>query len=88
MICRSQIIYLNSDFMIEEKIKDILENDIKPMLALHLGSLDYVGFKDGVVSVRFEGTCQGCPLSNLTLKAGIEGMLKSKIAEVKSVEAV
>ena len=72
----------------EEKINVILEKEVKPMLAMHLGSLDFVGFKDGVVSVRLQGTCKGCPLSQLTLKAGIEELLKSKIKEVTSVEAV
>jgi len=58
------------------------------MLKMHLGSLDFVDFKDGVVKVRFQGTCSGCPLSKLTLKAGIEEVLKSKLSAVKSVEAV
>ncbi len=72
----------------EEKIKTILEKEVKPMLAMHLGSLDFVDFKDGVVSVRLQGTCKGCPLSQLTLKAGVEELLRSKIKEVTSVEAV
>ena len=71
-----------------EKIKQILEKEIKPMLKMHLGSLDFVGFENGVVSVRFQGTCKGCPLSNLTLKTGIESILKEKVAGVEKVEAV
>lgn len=74
--------------MIEEEIKQVLEREVKPMLKLHLGSLDFVDFKNGVVSVRFQGTCKGCPLSNLTLKTGIEALLKEKIAGVEKVEAV
>ena len=74
--------------MIEEKIKNILEKEIKPMLKMHLGSLDFVDFKNGVVSVRFQGTCKGCPLSNLTLKTGIEALLKEKVKGVERVEAV
>jgi len=70
------------------KIREVLEQDIKPMLAMHLGSLDFVDFKAGVVSIRFQGTCVGCPLSNLTLKAGIESILKEKVEGVISVEAV
>ncbi|OGF61179.1 hypothetical protein A2662_03445 [Candidatus Giovannonibacteria bacterium RIFCSPHIGHO2_01_FULL_45_33] len=72
----------------EEKIKKVLEKEIKPMLKMHLGSLDFIGFERGVVSVRFQGTCKGCPLSNLTLKAGIETILKEKVAGVERVEAV
>ena len=74
--------------MVEEKIREVLEKEIKPMLKLHLGSLDFVGFENGVVSVRFQGTCKGCPLSNLTLKTGIEALLKEKIPAVEKVEAV
>lgn len=70
-----------------ETIKKTLETDIKPMLAMHLGSLDFVSFEDGVVTIRFQGTCKGCPLSQLTLKAGIESILKQKVPEVLSVEA-
>lgn len=70
------------------KIREVLEKEVKPMLAMHLGSLDFVDFKEGVVSIRFKGTCVGCPLSNLTLKAGIESILKEKVEGVLSVEAV
>ena len=72
----------------EKEIVNVLENQVKPMLAVHLGSLDYVGFEDGIVSVRLQGTCKGCPLSQLTLKAGIEELLKSKVEGVKSVASV
>lgn len=70
------------------KIREVLEKEVKPMLAMHLGSLDFVGFEKGVVSVRFQGTCKGCPLSSLTLKAGIESVLKEKVPGVEIVEAV
>ena len=73
---------------IEQKIKMVLDTEIKPMLAMHLGSLEYAGFANGVVKIRFQGTCVGCPLSQLTLKAGIEKTLKSRVPKVKSVEAV
>lgn len=72
----------------ESMIIGVIEKDIKPMLKMHLGSLDFVDFKNGVVSVRFQGTCKGCPLSGLTLKAGIESILKEKVPGVTSVEAI
>lgn len=72
----------------EKEIVTILDKQVKPMLAMHLGSLDYVAFKNGVVQVRFQGTCKGCPLSALTLKAGIEEVLKSKVEGVERVERV
>lgn len=75
--------------MIEERIEKILA-DVRPMLAMHKGDVDFVSFdkETGTVKVRLKGTCQGCPLSQLTLKAGIEGLMKEKIKEVLHVEAV
>ena len=70
-----------------EQIEKALE-EIRPMLARHLGNIEFVKFEDGVVYVRLLGTCQGCPLSQLTLKAGVEEMLKSKIEGIDRVEAV
>ena len=72
----------------DNKIKEILDKEVRPMLAMHLGDLDFVSFENGVVKLRMKGNCQGCPLSIVTLKAGIEQILKSKIPEVKSVEEV
>ena len=72
----------------EEQIKALLDKEVRPMLALHLGDLDFVSFENGVVKLRLKGTCQGCPLSLVTLKAGIERILKSKIPEVESVQEV
>ena len=58
------------------------------MLAMHAGNVEFVKFENGVAFVRLLGTCHGCPLSQLTLKSGIEEMLKAKVPEVKMVEAV
>lgn len=71
----------------QQQIEKILE-EIRPMLALHRGNIEFVKFEEGTVYVRLLGTCHGCPLSQLTLKAGVEDMLKSKIPEVAKVEAV
>lgn len=73
--------------LMNEQIEKTLE-EIRPMLALHKGNVEFVKFEDGVVYVKLLGTCQGCPLSQLTLKSGIEEMLKSKINGVDRVEAV
>ncbi|MDO8601020.1 MAG: NifU family protein [bacterium] len=70
-----------------EKIESAL-NEIRPMLARHLGNVEFVSFDEGIVKVRFLGTCQGCPLSTLTLKAGIESVLREKVPEVQAVETV
>ena len=72
---------------IQERIELVLD-EIRPMLAWHKGGLDFVKFEEGIVYVKMTGMCHGCPLSQLTLKGGVEEILKSKIKEVKSVEAV
>ena len=72
----------------ETQIKEILASEVKPLLAMHLGDLEFVSFREGVVRLRLKGTCHGCPLSSVTLKAGIEQILKSRIPEVKSVEEI
>ena len=70
-----------------DQIERALE-EIRPMLARHAGNIEFVGFEDGVVKVRMLGTCHGCPLSQLTLKAGVEELLREKVPGVERVEAV
>ncbi len=71
----------------EEKIEQALE-EIRPLIATHLGGIEFAGFADGVVSVRLLGTCTHCPLSQMTLKAGVEELLKDRVPGVERVEAV
>lgn len=71
----------------EQKIEETLEA-LRPYIAQHLGDIQFVRFESGTVYVRMLGTCQHCPLSELTLKAGVEELLKSEIKEVERVEAV
>ena len=63
---------------------------MRPRLALHAGSVEFVDFDKatGLVSVRLLGMCNGCPMATLTLRHGIEVLLKERIVEVRSVEAV
>lgn len=72
--------------MIEQVEKALAE--VRPMLALHAGNIELVGIKGGIVKVRLLGTCRGCPLSQLTLKAGVEELLKERVPSVERVEAV
>ncbi|MBI4120601.1 MAG: NifU family protein [Parcubacteria group bacterium] len=62
--------------------------EIRPFIARHAGNIELVGFEGGVVKVRLMGACQHCALSQVTLKAGVEELLKERVPEVKSVEAV
>ena len=70
----------------KDKIQTVL-NKIRPMLQADGGDVEFVGVKDGVVKVRLQGACAGCPMSQMTLKNGIERLLKQEIPEVKSVES-
>jgi len=72
---------------IENKVKEALE-EIKPKIQADGGDIELVGIENGVVKVRLKGACVGCPMSALTLKQGVERLIKQKIPEVKSVEAV
>ena len=71
----------------EAKVKAMLDK-IRPALQADGGDVELVGIEDGVVKVRLQGACAGCPMSQLTLKNGIEKILKQKIPEVRSVEGV
>ncbi|MBT8358324.1 MAG: NifU family protein [Desulfobacterales bacterium] len=68
----------------KEKVQQAL-NKIRPMLQADGGDVEFVDVEDGVVKVRLQGACAGCPMSQMTLKNGIEKLLKEEIPEVKSV---
>ena len=71
-----------------EKIEKILKEKVKPFLAMEGGSVKLVEVtEDNVVKVKLTGACNGCPMSTMTLKMGIEQILKQEIPEVKEVVA-
>ncbi len=71
-----------------KKIKSILEEYIRPAVEQDGGAITYHSFHDGIVKVKLQGSCSGCPSSMVTLKAGIENLLTRMIpGEVKAVEA-
>jgi len=70
---------------IEMKIVEILEQYIRPAVEGDGGSITFKSYVDGIVTVQLRGACSGCPSSTITLKAGIEGLLKRMIPEVKEV---
>lgn len=76
------------DLDIVNQIKTLLDEKIKPAVAQDGGDIRFSGFDDGVVFLELRGACAGCPSSTLTLKSGIENMLKYYIPEIKSVEAI
>lgn len=70
------------------KIKNILETYVRPAVEMDGGNIQFKSYKDGVVSVIMQGSCSGCPSSTVTLKNGIEGMMKRMVPQVKEVKAI
>lgn len=69
------------------RIKELLENYVKPAVEMDGGAISFKGFDNGTVKLMLQGSCSGCPSSMITLKSGIEGMMKRMIPEVKEVVA-
>jgi len=70
-----------------EKIEAVL-NEIRPNLVRDGGNVELVDATDGIVKVRLTGACGGCPMASMTLKHGVERVLKERVPEVKEVVAV
>ncbi|HLF47535.1 MAG TPA: NifU family protein [Chitinophagaceae bacterium] len=70
-----------------KRIKELLENYVKPAVEMDGGAIQFKSYSDGTVNLMMQGSCSGCPSSMITLKAGIEGMMKRMIPEVKEVVA-
>lgn len=71
-----------------KKIKDLIDEKVRPAVAQDGGDITYRGFDNGVVYLQMMGSCSGCPSSSITLKQGIESMLTYYIPEVKEVRAL
>jgi Fe-S cluster biogenesis protein NfuA len=69
------------------RIKELLENYVKPAVEMDGGAIQFKSYSDGIVNLALQGSCSGCPSSMITLKAGIEGMMKRMIPEVQEVVA-
>ncbi len=70
-----------------KRIKELLENYVKPAVEMDGGAIQFKSYNDGIVNLMLQGSCSGCPSSMVTLKAGIEGMMTRMIPEVKEVVA-
>jgi Fe-S cluster biogenesis protein NfuA len=70
-----------------KRIKELLENYVKPAVEMDGGAIQFRSYNDGIVSLMMQGACSGCPSSMITLKAGIEAMMKRMIPEVQEVVA-
>ena len=78
----------NTDSETVNKIIDVLDTKIRPAVARDGGDIKFKSFENGVVRVQLQGSCSGCPSSLMTLKQGVQNLLKHYVKEVNSVEAV
>ena len=78
----------NNSSEIVNKIMEVLDTKIRPAVARDGGDIKFVSFEGGVVKVQLQGSCSGCPSSLMTLKQGVQNLLKHYVKEVNSVEAV
>ena len=76
-----------TDEEIIEQIKHLIETNVKPAVASHGGVIDFVNYKDGHLNLILGGACSGCASSTITLKLGVEHMIKHYVPEVQSISA-
>lgn len=82
----SNVVSADDDDIVK-RIKELLENYVKPAVEMDGGAIQFKSYDEGVVNLMLQGSCSGCPSSMITLKAGIEGMMKRMIPEVREVVA-
>ena len=75
------------DSEIVKQIKELIDQRVRPAVAMDGGDISFCSFNDGVVTLQMKGACAGCPSSTATLKMGIENMLRHYIPEVVEVKA-
>ena len=78
---------MNDKMSIEERVSKLLA-EIRPNLQADGGDIELVGVENGTVKVKLKGSCAGCPMSTMTVKLGVENVLKKKVPEVTKVESV
>jgi Fe-S cluster biogenesis protein NfuA len=76
------------DADIIDQIKELIETRVRPAVANDGGDIIYKGYRDGHLYLSMHGACQGCPSSSITLKRGIESLIKHYVPEVESIEAI
>ena len=79
--------YSEDEVEIVKKIRELIDTYVKPAVEMDGGNIEFKNFSEGTVTVVLQGSCSGCPSSTVTLKAGIEGMLKRMVPEVQEVVA-
>ena len=77
-----------ADAEIIDQIKDLIDTRVRPAVAQDGGDIVYRGYKNGILYLGMQGACSGCPSSTITLKRGIESLVRHYVPEVESVEAI
>ena len=77
----------DEDTEVVKQIKELIDQRVRPAVAMDGGDISFCSFEDGVVTLQMKGACAGCPSSTATLKMGIENMLRHYIPEVVEVKA-
>ena len=77
-----------ADAEIIDQIKELIETRVRPAVAQDGGDIVYRGYKDGTLFLAMQGACSGCPSSAITLKRGIESLIRHYVPEVETIEAV
>ncbi len=77
-----------ADSEIIDQIKELIETRVRPAVAQDGGDIVYRGYKDGTLYLAMQGACSGCPSSAVTLKRGIEGLIRHYVPEVEAIEAI
>ena len=78
----------SSEDEVVARIRRVLDEEVRPAVAMDGGDVVFAGFRDGVVEVRLQGSCSGCPSSSATLEHGIEARLRELVPEVQGVVAL
>ena len=77
-----------ADAEIIDQIRDLIDTRVRPAVAQDGGDIVYRGYKDGTLYLAMQGACSGCPSSAITLKRGIESLIKHYVPEVETIEAI
>ena len=84
---KGDVVYEGEEAEIVQKIKELIDKYVKPAVEMDGGNIEFKSYDKGKVGVILQGSCSGCPSSTVTLKSGIEGMLKRMVPEVTEVVA-
>src|SRR5690606_34397490 len=81
----SEITYSDDDGETVKRIRELIDTYVKPAVEMDGGNIEFKSYHEGIVTLTMQGACSGCPSSTVTLKSGIEAMLKRMVPQVREV---